>query len=302
MDPQNKIPHVNSSHASFPIIAIAIIGILATGFLLVSYYVFVIKCCLNWHRVDILRRFSFSRNRGQGDLLTVQNPQPAEKRGLDEYLIRSIPIFQFQKEFGEKNSNECAVCLSEFKEEEKLRVIPNCSHVFHIDCIDVWLQNNTNCPLCRSSISMATQFPFILDQVISPNPDNFSGRDEDYVVIELGEQERSVQSVNSPSEVKKLEWREKKLSHVSSMGDECIDTIRGKDKRFLIQPMRRSFSMDSAADQQLYLAVQEIVQQKRNVSEISSSEGCSNRVRRPFFSFGSGRGSRSAVLPIQFES
>lgn len=337
--------HLHSSHNSnFPIIVVAIIGILATALLLLGYYIFVIKCCLNWHRIDILRRFSLSRNRRRDDPLIGYIPT-IENRGLEESVIRSIPIFQFekaQKEDPEKGSIfcECAVCLNEFHEAEKLRIIPNCGHVFHIDCIDIWLQNNANCPLCRTSISMAIQFP-VLNQVIAPSSspinqdqgqytDSFIVRDEDYVVIELGEeingdgpllraQERlnsgELQVKASPSssqkkfEQKLVKKRAKKFGrgHVSSMGDECLD-IRGKDERLSVQPIRRSFSMDSAMDRQLYLAVQEIVQQNRNGNGngigsdiVSSSEGCSNRIRRSFFSFGNGRGSRRAVLPVHLE-
>ncbi|XVF62873.1 hypothetical protein PTKIN_Ptkin09bG0043500 [Pterospermum kingtungense] len=331
--PGNSIlrPHLHSSDTSFPIIAIAVIGILATAFLLVSYYIFVIKCCLNWHRIDLLRRLSLSRRRPEDPLMAYS---PAmEHRGLDESVIRSIPIFQFKKGgktrgYGETSLCECAVCLNEFQDEEKLRKIPNCSHVFHIDCIDVWLQNNANCPLCRTSISSTSRFP--VDQIIAPsstpqdpNPDmgNIVSGDEDFVVIELGNhsstdhvllgaQERlnsgelSMRSI-SPSP-RKLEQRivqkkARKFHKGTSMGDECID-IRNKDEQFAIQPIRRSISMDSSADRHLYLAVQEAIRQNRQVNEVSPIEGCSSsRVRRSFFSFGHGKGSKSAVLPVYLE-
>lgn len=351
-------PTGHSSQSGFPIIAVAIIGIFATGFLLVSYYVFVIKCCLNWHRIDPLRRFSFSRRGRMDDPLTVNIYSPPtlleNNRGLDEAVIRSIPMFQYRKSDGNKEnykgnafcSSECAVCLNEFQEEEKLRIIPNCGHFFHIDCIDVWLQNNANCPLCRnSSISVTSRFSSMDQQIIppmaspppppqDPNPnrltgDNFiTGRDEDYVVIEIGElnqtnddRERMLMnsgelsttnyssSIISPSprklEAPKLsQKKKKKFHHISSMGDECIDT-RKKDDQFEIQPMRRSISMDSAADPHLYLAVQEIMKQQQQLQNVSPSEGgsssSSSRIRRSFFSFGHGKGSRNAVLPVHLE-
>lgn len=317
-------PSLHSSDTSFPIIAIAIIGILATAFLLVSYYIFVIKCCLNWHRIDILRRFSLSRRR-QTELLVVYAPA-METRGLDEAVIRSIPIFQFKKrertegnsrDFGTRSFSECAVCLNEFQEYEKLRKIPNCSHVFHIDCIDVWLQNNANCPLCRTSISTTTRFS--PDQITAPNssprdPNPVIGGDDDFVVIELGSNNSTDQTLFAAQErlnsnsrellptrsISPLSSRMKKLHKVTSMGDECID-MRGKDEQFCIQPIRRSFSMDSSTDRQLYLAVQQAIQQKRQASEVSPLEGCSSRVKRSLFSFGHGRGSRSAVLPVHLE-
>ncbi|KAF7145263.1 hypothetical protein RHSIM_Rhsim04G0184800 [Rhododendron simsii] len=354
LSPPNSPPDwapLHSSNSSFPILAVAIIGIFATAILLVSYYVFVIKCCLNWHRIDLLSRFSLSRNRRRGDQLTVGLFSPrVQRRGLEESVIQSIPVVQFKREnngefFRERSFGECAVCLNEFQETEKLRKIPNCCHVFHVDCIDVWLQGNVNCPLCRTSVSISipSQFPLTPN---SPNEDNFAGRDKDYVVIELGDQSSGRQTLLGAQEMsaapglievhesnsekstnESLNSREqhdtstspfrrkfgpkiahkksKKLSHVSSMGDECIDTRREKDERFEIQPIRRSFSMDSANDRQLYLAVEEIIQQKKNgngeETGLGEGDGGSSRIRRSMFSFGNVRGSRSAVLPVDLE-
>ncbi|XP_057771335.1 RING-H2 finger protein ATL16-like [Salvia miltiorrhiza] len=325
----------HTSHASFPIIAVAVIGILATAILLVSYYIFVIKCCLNWHRIDLLRRFSFSRRRAAEEhpLAAAAYSPPLENRGLTEAAIRSIPIFKFGSETSDDSddaksqsqSRDCAVCLNEFQRGEKLRAIPNCSHVFHIDCIDIWLQNNANCPLCRTSISAARPETLLpMDRVfLGPGPagaDRFTGRDEDYVVIEIGSEprnpssppgihERGASSNELPSPRRKCpdssssakRKKMKKLSHVSSMGDECIDSRR-KDEQFVVQPMRRSFSMDSAADSQLYLAVEEIIQRHGHVNnELNQNEGSSSRVKKSFFSFGQGRCSRNAVQPVALE-
>ncbi|XP_044487616.1 RING-H2 finger protein ATL16-like [Mangifera indica] len=304
--------HLHSSGTNFPIIAIAIMGILATAFLLVSYHIFVIRRCLSWHRIDLLRRSSLSPGGGPEDLVMAYSPA-MEARGLDESVIRSIPVFQFgqgvnEKEFGEQNFSECAVCLNEFHEDEKLRIIPNCSHVFHIDCIDVWLQNNANCPLCRTSISSATRFPF--ERIIAPsstpqdpNPstEHVVSNDEDYVVIELTNHHSVDQTLLAIQE--RLASGDECIVHkkVSSMGDECID-IRDKDEQFAIEPIRRSFSMDSSTDPKFYSAIQEALLQNRKVSEVSPIEGCSNRVRRSFFTFGHGRGSKNAVLPVNLES
>ncbi|XP_021656558.1 E3 ubiquitin-protein ligase RHA1B [Hevea brasiliensis] len=47
---------------------------------------------------------------------------------------------------------ECAVCLSEFAEEENVRDL-KCKHVFHKDCLDKWLlQCRSTCPLCRCKV------------------------------------------------------------------------------------------------------------------------------------------------------
>ena len=44
----------------------------------------------------------------------------------------------------------CAVCISSYKEGDILKILPNCHHIFHIDCISQWLTEHSNlCPLCR---------------------------------------------------------------------------------------------------------------------------------------------------------
>jgi len=48
--------------------------------------------------------------------------------------------------------SECLVCLGEFEQEESLRLLPKCSHAFHVPCIDTWLRSHKTCPLCRAPI------------------------------------------------------------------------------------------------------------------------------------------------------
>ncbi|XP_021740291.1 E3 ubiquitin-protein ligase ATL9-like [Chenopodium quinoa] len=80
-----------------------------------------------------------------------------EVRGLDAEEIESLPSLRFSeakmhrlKE--EDQQVECAVCLSEFKDQEVLRILPDCFHVFHPSCIAPWLSSHVTCPICRSSL------------------------------------------------------------------------------------------------------------------------------------------------------
>ncbi|KAJ0257720.1 RING-H2 finger protein ATL47 [Hirschfeldia incana] len=73
--------------------------------------------------------------------------------GLDQALIDALPVFLYREIKGSsKEPFDCAVCLCEFSEEDKLRLLPICSHAFHIDCIDTWLLSNSTCPLCRGTL------------------------------------------------------------------------------------------------------------------------------------------------------
>ncbi|KAF6984022.1 hypothetical protein CFC21_002085, partial [Triticum aestivum] len=54
---------------------------------------------------------------------------------------------------------ECAICLTEFGEREEVRVMPQCGHGFHVDCVDTWLRSNSSCPSCRRPIVLDDPAP-----------------------------------------------------------------------------------------------------------------------------------------------
>lgn len=78
--------------------------------------------------------------------------------GLKRKALRKIPVEVYG---GAKSSGgalpatatECAICLGEFADGEKVRVLPRCHHGFHVRCIDMWLATHTSCPNCRASLA-----------------------------------------------------------------------------------------------------------------------------------------------------
>ncbi|XP_028775780.1 E3 ubiquitin-protein ligase RING1-like [Neltuma alba] len=99
---------------------------------------------------------SSSRNRtSSGDL---DEPDPDDHysrqirgRGLELGVISALPMSQFKKNEG--TNRECAICLGEFEEEEWVKRLPSCAHVFHVSCIATWLRSHSSCPLCRSNVN-----------------------------------------------------------------------------------------------------------------------------------------------------
>jgi len=50
----------------------------------------------------------------------------------------------------------CSICRDTMTSNAVCRKIKNCNHLFHIVCIDQWLERNNNCPLCRSRVTAGT--------------------------------------------------------------------------------------------------------------------------------------------------
>ncbi|CAL5056186.1 unnamed protein product [Urochloa decumbens] len=77
--------------------------------------------------------------------------------GVDQAFIDALPVFLYSNVVGAagqegKEPFDCAVCLCEFTADDELRLLPKCSHAFHLECIDTWLLSHSTCPLCRRSL------------------------------------------------------------------------------------------------------------------------------------------------------
>lgn len=74
--------------------------------------------------------------------------------GLSPAIIASLPIFAFKQTKHNNGTSdgttECAVCLSILEDDEMVRILPNCKHTFHVECVDKWLASQSTCPICRT--------------------------------------------------------------------------------------------------------------------------------------------------------
>lgn len=52
-----------------------------------------------------------------------------------------------------KGVQEYIVCLNEFKDDEKLCLLPCCSHIFHLDYINAWLASYVTCFVYHANLS-----------------------------------------------------------------------------------------------------------------------------------------------------
>ena len=45
----------------------------------------------------------------------------------------------------------CSICLLLFQHDDEISRL-NCGHMFHTNCLNEWISNKKNCPLCRINI------------------------------------------------------------------------------------------------------------------------------------------------------
>ncbi|XP_074287540.1 E3 ubiquitin-protein ligase ATL41-like [Silene latifolia] len=82
----------------------------------------------------------------------VRDVEPTPiKSGLDPIVINSLPSFLInQSDEAHDKNEECTICLGMLQNNELARRLPNCNHIFHVECIDTWLMSQSTCPICRS--------------------------------------------------------------------------------------------------------------------------------------------------------
>lgn len=107
--------------------------------------------------------FFFSSSSGNTTSAS-SNSSGTNNQALDVRVLKTIPTFVYSSTTPHNQLLECAVCLSEFEKNEKGRLLPRCSHAFHVDCIDMWFQSHSNCPICRAPVQpgIPVQPPAIL--------------------------------------------------------------------------------------------------------------------------------------------
>ncbi|XP_004512518.1 RING-H2 finger protein ATL52-like [Cicer arietinum] len=320
----------DDSSPNFSPLVIAVIGILASVFLLVTYYTIISKYCGR-------RESSSSETHEPNDESDenhhhnnhlIHEPWHVTTNGLDENLIKSITIYKYKKYDGLVGVRDCSICLNEFEDDESIRLLPKCSHAFHLPCIDTWLKSHSNCPLCRATIfafnassTSATLHVPSMNEISLENPhlnENMNvERDStnELDVVEEGMLHDHGREFRALSDLGNLRGRH------------SVIEIRDNNENY--ESIRRSFSMDHSfqsghvmhmnhheQDSQVEGSTSEVVgssKRSRSENENSKFNGYSRKVLHcvlspiamkrsfssgRFFLSRSGRGRRLGVLPV----
>jgi len=145
-------------------------------FTILFVVLFAVCCGMGWRvRTAMQLRRQISQQRQDSEWIELWDSRlyadeeatyNLEDAGLPAPILNSFPVIAFHKsgaltsENGNENEIEsqtqplitdekaCSICIEDYKEDDGLRILP-CSHMFHAECIDMWLAKQTTCPLCK---------------------------------------------------------------------------------------------------------------------------------------------------------
>ena len=84
----------------------------------------------------------------------VQQMQQLRERRLVDAFIQFLPTSKYDSERGRHLADEhrkCTICFEDYEGGDVQRRLP-CTHSFHKQCIDCWLQRSTQCPICKHDL------------------------------------------------------------------------------------------------------------------------------------------------------
>ncbi|XVE94294.1 hypothetical protein REPUB_Repub01dG0268700 [Reevesia pubescens] len=89
--------------------------------------------------------------------------------GLKKKEMVALPTSTYANSSGSPSSaSGCAICLADFLDGDKIRMLPKCNHHFHVVCIDKWLLSHSSCPTCRHRLTSNDSIPCpSLDQIVT---------------------------------------------------------------------------------------------------------------------------------------
>ncbi|CAL9118586.1 unnamed protein product [Musa textilis] len=240
---------------SLPIAAASLLA--AAAFLLIVTFFFLRLCRCRRATADEEQFGAFED--GSGSVEIDHHVWYIRTTGLDESTIRAVTAWAYKADDGVLGEPpaDCAVCLSELRDGELVRLLPKCGHAFHLTCVDTWLRSHVNCPLCRAPVVFPTSVSIDSDSGTSTLPSYSSA---------LSSPDSALDSVPSALEDSRqtdgqqLDTGQGALE-VESEGDSLefgagsrimIDQIPTSELQVPsdvreqgFQPIRRSFSMDS---------------------------------------------------------
>ena len=111
------------------------------GFAILSIFIILMLLLFCFQNTDLAKRCLFYMN------ITNETETTSSIVMMGRFISRK---FDPKKD---KDIEACSICLVEFSEKDtKPKAELNCSnkHIFHVECIDKWLDSgHNNCPNCR---------------------------------------------------------------------------------------------------------------------------------------------------------
>lgn len=113
------------------------------------------KVFIEWVSPAVLKAYQWQMNSLESTYREISDIYDVNgAKGLSRSCIQKLPVLKFHSSemIKSKEESSCSICLQGLKDGELARSLPRCGHIFHLNCIDEWLNRQGTCPMCREHV------------------------------------------------------------------------------------------------------------------------------------------------------
>jgi Ring finger domain len=106
------------------------------------------------------RAIEESRRQNQNDpdnmtyeqLLELGDRLGKVSKGLTKEQIAKIPSKLWRP--GVTKQASCSICFEDFTIKNRVKLLTECGHEYHDQCINKWFENEKRCPVCNKTVNI----------------------------------------------------------------------------------------------------------------------------------------------------
>lgn len=91
-------------------------------------------------------------NMSYEQLLELGDKLGKVSKGLKKEQLAKIPAKSWRP--GVTKSNNCSICFEDFTVRHRVKLLSECGHEYHDNCINKWLESESRCPVCNKDINV----------------------------------------------------------------------------------------------------------------------------------------------------
>ena len=116
-----------------------------TNILLLNHDMLALNILFGISIVTMFGFYAFKCYNKLRETISINNNNVRRNNRIDINNLNTLLLCE------ELPDESCSICLEEFKTGDNIKKL-NCTHIFHKECLEPWLNNNINCPMCRTDI------------------------------------------------------------------------------------------------------------------------------------------------------
>ena len=102
----------------------------------------------------IVTSFTINSLDNPGSILnSIRQNLRQEGVNINNLLSKTSQTVITTQNFIEFESEKCSICNEKYELNNIIRVINQCNHKFHSNCVDQWFSRHSTCPICRTDLN-----------------------------------------------------------------------------------------------------------------------------------------------------